>query len=208
MLTEAASAQRGLRRKQDEPKQHLGWVEVGIGETVGFDALHEEGDRRSVSDIRGICDATTASEEAADTSKAVDDNSARVAPIGESARLGVVWEYSPFLGSFVAILKVHPDIRHNAASTADGHTGGATVLDHHQAWIVILVQQGWVTHLLVRDGTLELQEAVRRILDVLFLALGYIFLVNSEIGILVPRSITLPLNLVLSILSSSTLMIA
>lgn len=73
-------------------------------------------------------------------------------------------EPRPFLGGFAFIAKVLPDIGHNAAGTADGHAGGAAILDHHQAWFVVVVQQGRVTHLLLQDGTPEHQEAVRRIL--------------------------------------------
>ena len=54
-------------------------------------------------------------------------------------------------------------------------------IDHHKAWVIVLVECSQVTHLLVRNGVLELQETVARISKGISTSwVGYIVRVNSD----------------------------
>ena len=51
------------------------WVGVGHVESAVLHALQNKTDRRRICDVRGMCEASTASEEAADPSEVVEDDS-------------------------------------------------------------------------------------------------------------------------------------
>ncbi len=139
-------------------------VDVGLVESVVLHALEEEANGRGISDVQGRRGASTAGEETTDTSEAVDDDRTRVALFREGAGLGVEREDSPFFGGLgFVIVVVDTGVGANVVGTADGQAGGATALDHHKARVIVLVECGWVTHLLVRNGALEPQKTVERI---------------------------------------------
>ena len=127
----------------------------------GFDALHYGIDARDVDDVLGRRPASTVSDNAANTSAAIGDNGARVAWGGEGTRPVVKREDSPLHRIIAsAIFEVITDAGTNVVGMDDGQAGGTAVLDHHKAGLTILVQYRRVMHFLLRDGTLEPQEAV------------------------------------------------
>lgn len=128
---------------------------MGIGK-FGFDALHYGFDARDISDILSRCRASAAGDNAADTSAAISDDGVGVTWGGEGTRLVVKREDGSLHGVIgSAVFIVVTGTRADVVGTADGQAGGIAVLEHNKAGVTALVQCGRVTHLLVRDDTLE-----------------------------------------------------
>jgi len=110
--------------------------------------------------------ANTCSNNASNTSAAIGNDGVGVAGGREGTRFVVKREDSPLhrkIGR--AIFIVVTDTGADVVGTADSQAGGIAMLDHYKAGFTILVQHGRVTHILIRDDTLESQEAVPSVLE-------------------------------------------
>ena len=77
-------------------------VKVGVREPVGLDTLEEPEEGGRVRDVSGLSIASTASEQAANTSIGVSNNRARIAGGREDTRFMTMWENGPFDRSLVS----------------------------------------------------------------------------------------------------------
>ena len=99
------------------------WVGVGVGK-VRLDTLVKEPvEGRRVRDISGICLASTAGEDAADTSLAVKDDGAGIAMGREYVGLVVRKDCPLHRRPVRAVLEVFAHKGHDAGSAANSHAG-------------------------------------------------------------------------------------
>lgn len=127
---------------------------------VSADSLKDETDRRGVGHIKGIRDASTAGKESADASGAVNNDGVGVALGRGSTGLVVVGQDNSLLGNLV-VARVVATVGEDVVGAA-----GLAPLENYNTALVVLVIHRRPAQLLVLDGTLETQEAVARILEI------------------------------------------
>ena len=145
-------------------------------------ALEEESDGSNITAIKFLTGPATAGEHPSNSTPAVDDSRARVSRFGECARFKSARQHGPRPRKFT-----RPDLegfakdRTDVVETSDREPGSGATLEDHDGRVapVVDVLGAGVTHLGVGNGAVELEKAVRGVLERRFVGMVRVYPVGK-----------------------------